>query len=257
LNGSLNLSFLVAVAVFLFPAGASAAQPAQPGDSPPPDTLAPVAVRPPSKSYGSVVARIVEPTIARKRLAVRHGTRRLSAQTAWSGQPQTLLVLRSAMDEGRQWLRVLLPTRPNGSTAWVLRDKVALGRSRYWLDVRIARRTVTVYRDGKRVRQFRAVVGAPGTPTPIGLAAVYERNRQPDAGAFLGPWALPLTAMSNVLENYGGGPGRVGIHGRSGASLQDPLGSARSHGCIRVNNQNVAWIATHVRAGTPVRIRRS
>jgi lipoprotein-anchoring transpeptidase ErfK/SrfK len=62
--------------------------------------------------------------------------------------------------------------------------------------------------------------------------------------------------MSNVLENYGGGPGRVGIHGRAGASLLDPLGSARSHGCIRIDNHHVAWLAAHIPAGTPVRIRR-
>jgi L,D-transpeptidase-like protein len=77
--------------------------------------------------------------------------------------------------------------------------------------------------EGRRVRRFRAVVGAPGTPTPLGLAAIYERNRQPNPGGFLGPWAMPLTIMSNVLENYGGSPGRVGIHGRAGASLLDPL----------------------------------
>jgi hypothetical protein len=103
---------------------------------------------------------------------------------------------------------------------------------------------------------FRAVVGAPATPTPRGLAAIYERNRQPDAAGFLGPWALPLTILSNVLENYGGGPGRVGIHGRAGASLLDSLGSARSHGCIRINNRHVSWLASHVPAGTPVLIRR-
>jgi lipoprotein-anchoring transpeptidase ErfK/SrfK len=115
---------------------------------------------------------------------------------------------------------------------------------------------VTVFRDGERVRRFRAVVGAPGTPTPRGLAAIYERNRQPDPNAFLGPWALPLTSFSEVLESYGGGPGRVAIHGRGGASLLDPLGSARSHGCIRVNNEHVRWLARRVPVGTPVRVRR-
>jgi lipoprotein-anchoring transpeptidase ErfK/SrfK len=138
----------------------------------------------------------------------------------------------------------------------VSRDWVAVRRTPYWIDVRVDARRVTVYRSGKRVRRFRAVVGAPATPTPLGLAAIYERNRQPDPGDFLGPWALPLTIMSNVLENYGGGPGRVGIHGRSGLSLRDPLGSARSHGCIRIGNDDVSWLATHVPAGTPVRIRR-
>jgi L,D-transpeptidase catalytic domain len=119
---------------------------------------------------------------------------------------------------------------------------------------RAPRRTRTV--KGKRVHRFRAVIGKPSTPTPLGLAAIYERNRQPNPRAFLGPWSLSLTAHSNVLESYGGGPGRVAIHGRAGASLRDPLGSARSHGCIRVNNRNVLWMAKRIPPGTPVRIRR-
>jgi lipoprotein-anchoring transpeptidase ErfK/SrfK len=137
-----------------------------------------------------------------------------------------------------------------------LRDKAVLTHTRYWIEVRTASRRVTVFRDGKAVRRFRAVVGRPATPTPHGLAAIYERNRQPDPHAFLGTWALSLTAFSDVLQNFGGGPGRVAIHGRAGTSLRDPLGSARSHGCIRVNNADVNWMARRVPAGTPVRLRR-
>jgi lipoprotein-anchoring transpeptidase ErfK/SrfK len=209
----------------------------------------------PSRRHGSTIARIVAPTFARPRLASPRRARPVDVDTAWSGQPQTLLVLAAATSKGREWLKVLLPTRPNGSQGWVPRDNVVLAHTRYWIDIRTSSRRVTIYRGGIRIRRFRAVVGAPATPTPTGLAAVYEHNRQPDPREFLGPWALPLTIMSNVLENYGGGPGRVAIHGRGGASLQDPLGSARSHGCIRVNNKDISWMAAHIRAGVPVRIR--
>jgi hypothetical protein len=41
-----------------------------------------------------------------------------------------------------------------------------------------------------------------------------------------------------------------------GASLRDPLGSARSHGCIRIGNRAVAWLARRALPGTPVDIRR-
>lgn len=180
----------------------------------------------------------------------------MRTETGWSGQPQVLLVLAARTRYGRDWVKVLLANRPNGSAGWVPRDRVGLAQTRYWIDVRVGARQVAVYRNGKRVRRFGAVVGAPSTPTPLGLAAIYERNRQPDPGAFLGPWALPLTSLSNVLESFGGGPGRVGIHGRSGASLQDPLGSARSHGCIRIDNHHVSWIAATIPAGTPVQVSR-
>jgi hypothetical protein len=113
-----------------------------------------------------------------------------------------------------------------------------------------------VFRNGSLVRRFSAVIGAMSTPTPIGLYAVYEADPQPSARDFVGSWVIQLTAFSDVLDNYGGGPGRVAIHGRGGASLADPLGTARSHGCIRVDNLHVQWLARSVPAGTPVRIHR-
>ena len=91
-------------------------------------------------------------------------------------------------------------------------------------------------------------------PTPRGLFAVAERVRQPDPNGFLGPWALLLTAHSDALARFEGGPGTVAIHGRAGTSLSDPLGSARSHGCIRIDNSAVSFLARVAREGTPVLI---
>jgi lipoprotein-anchoring transpeptidase ErfK/SrfK len=244
----------VVVVGLLAPSAARAQEPA-PTDPPAPEEP-PFEVAAPSRAKGATVARIVAPTFARARLNSAKRGWRVRTATAWSGQPQVLLVLDSATVDGRDWVKLLLANRPNGSAGWVPRDRVVLKRTRYWVTVRVRPRRVTVYRDGKRARRFRAVVGASRTPTPLGLAAIYERNRQPDPGAFLGPWALSLTSLSNVLESYGGGPGRVAIHGRAGASLQDPLGTARSHGCIRVNNDDVRWMAAKVPVGTPVRVKR-
>ena len=140
---------------------------------------------------------------------------RLTPVTDWSRQAQTLLVLDSAWRGGRQSLKVRLPIRPErrrpaGSCA----RRRCSGTRRTGSSLRLRNRRLTVYRDGQRVRSVRAVIGAPGTPTPRGLAAIYERNPQPDPAGFLGPWALSLTALSDVLESYGGGPGRIAIHGR-------------------------------------------
>jgi lipoprotein-anchoring transpeptidase ErfK/SrfK len=55
-----------------------------------------------------------------------------------------------------------------------------------------------------------------------------------------------------VRDDYGGRPGRVAIHGRDGASLRDPLGSAASHGCVRVPNAFVRLLARRASEGTPV-----
>jgi lipoprotein-anchoring transpeptidase ErfK/SrfK len=216
----------------------------------------PFRVAPPSRAHGATIARVIAPTFARRFVASARRSRRVRASTAWSHQPQVLLVLAATTREGHDWVKVRLGNRPNKSAGWIPRDHVRLGHSYYWIDVRRHSRSVTIYRKGKRIHRFRAVIGKPSTPTPLGLAAIYERNPQPNPRAFLGPWSLALTAHSNVLENYGGGPGRVAIHGRAGTSLRDPLGSARSHGCIRISNRNVSWMAKRIPPGTPVRIRR-
>lgn len=238
------LSGGVAVLVAATLASTSSAAPA-PGSS---------EVPAPSRGSGATVARIVVPVEARSAPGSGRRVWHVGTATSWTAQPQVLLVLGSAEVDQREWLRVLLPIRPVGAAGWVPRDDVELGSTPYWVTVDRSARTVTVYRRGRRVRVARAVVGKHSTPTPAGLAAIYERDRQPDPDEFLGPWALSLTALSDVLYNFGGGPGRVAIHGRAGASLLDPLGSARSHGCIRIGNGPIIWMAHHLPVGTPVQI---
>ena len=176
----------------------------------------------------------------------------LSPLGRWTGGPVGLLVLETHGD----WVRVLLPGRPNGSAKWINADRVRLVRTRWRVEIDLSERRLTLLRDGRVRRRFGAVVGAPGTPTPRGRFAIYETARQPDAQGFLGPYALHLTAHSDVLDDYGGGPGRVAIHGRGGSSLADPLGSARSHGCIRVDNAAVRLLARVLAPGVPVVISR-
>jgi lipoprotein-anchoring transpeptidase ErfK/SrfK len=206
----------------------------------------------------SYAARVVTPTPARSAPDPAAPVRmRLTGETAWAHGPTQLLVLGDRRDSaGARWLRVRLPSRPNAASGWVDADHVRLQSNPWRVTISIRSRSVRVHRAGRLARRFRAVVGKPGTPTPRGTFAIYERARQPDPSGFIGPWALHLTAHSNVLRNYGGGRGRIAIHGRSGASLRDPLGSGRSHGCVRVANVDVRWLARKLPVGTPVRIRR-
>jgi hypothetical protein len=179
---------------------------------------------------------------------------RLPTHAQWGGGPNVLLVLETRNYKGKTWLRVALPDRPNGSSGWIREDFVRLSTSSWRVTIDRASHLVSVYSNGRMLRSFSSVLGAAATPTPRGLYAIYEKLSQPDPNGFLGPWALHLTAFSDVLLNYGGGPGRVAIHGRDGASLADPLGSSRSHGCIRVDDPNIIWMARVVPLGTPVLI---
>jgi lipoprotein-anchoring transpeptidase ErfK/SrfK len=175
--------------------------------------------------------------------------KRKSRGSVSPGQAPWLLVLRAAPDRlGRCWLQVRLPTRPNNGAAWLNAGRVQLRATLWRIVVSRRARSISVYRAGHRVRRFRVVVGKPGTPTPHGvfsIVGVWPWN----PSDFLGSYILPLTAHSNVLQEFGGGDGRVGIHGRGGASLLDPLGAARSHGCIRLANTAIDWIVRRIGAG--------
>jgi lipoprotein-anchoring transpeptidase ErfK/SrfK len=201
------------------------------------------------------VAHIVIPTPALA--APGRGARETTIPTvaSWDGGPVALLVLGARVLPGATtWLRVLLPQRPNGSSAWINSNLVRLTRTPWRIDVSTEQRTVMLLHRGTVVNSWPAVVGKPSTPTPRGLFSVYMRVPQPSPNDFVGTWALMLTAFSDVLRSFDGGPGEVAIHGRGGASLLDPLGSARSHGCIRIDNSDVDILARDAAEGTPVRI---
>jgi lipoprotein-anchoring transpeptidase ErfK/SrfK len=223
-------------AVVLGPASAVAKAPADPYE------LTPRAAH---------LAQVVYPTTVRARPGAGARRGRLGTEARWGGGPVRLLVLRSAVDRrGRRWLRVRLPERPNHRAGWILRDHARARETPWRIVVSTGSRRLDVRRAGRLVRRFPVVVGAPATPTPHGLFAIGERIAQ--GPGVLGPWALHLTAHSNVLDDYGGGKGRVAIHGRSGGLLADPLGSARSHGCIRLDNGALGWLVSRAVEGTPV-----
>ena len=154
----------VATVGLLAPAAADAQEPApipEPIPTPTPEPTPeppPLDVPAPSRTKGSTVARIVAPAFARARLNSSKRGQRVGTATSWSGQPQTLLVLDAATVDGHEWVKVLLANRPNGSTGWVRRDRVALRRTRYWVTVRVRSRRVTVYKKRKRRPMILPVV---------------------------------------------------------------------------------------------------
>jgi L,D-transpeptidase catalytic domain len=169
-----------------------------------------------------------------------------------------LLVLRIAPGaRGRCWIDLRLPWRPDDASGWLPAASLRLQPTRFRIAVSRRARTLTLYRAGKALRSVRVVVGKPATPTPSGMFSIIGAWRSAP-NSFLGSWILALTAHSNVLRRFEGGDGTVAIHGRGGASLLDPLGSALSHGCIRLANSAIDWLVREVGeanlAGTPVTV---
>jgi lipoprotein-anchoring transpeptidase ErfK/SrfK len=88
-------------------------------------------------------------------------------------------------------------------------------------------------------------------PTPIGVYYLAELLKQPDPWGAYGPYAFGLSAHSNVLYNFGGGAGEIGIHGTNEPGA---LGRDVSHGCIRISNAGITKLARMLPLGTPVEI---
>lgn len=148
------------------------------------------------------------------------------------------------------WVRVQLPSRPNGSVAWLRRGDVVLATTPYRLIIDRRRHRLTVLNRDRLTARVPIAVGSSVTPTPRGRYYVTDLIRSRDP--FYGPYALGLSAHSPVLTSYAGGNGQLGIHGTNQPSS---IGKDVSHGCIRVSNRFITKLARALPIGTPVEIR--
>jgi lipoprotein-anchoring transpeptidase ErfK/SrfK len=151
------------------------------------------------------------------------------------------------------WLLVRLPGRPNGHTGWISASRTRRTTTPWQIVVSLSRRHVDVLRGGRVVREFAAIVGKRSTPTPSGTFFVEEALRlSPSASG--APFALATSARSDTLREFDGGPGQIALHGTG--NLSGSLGTAVSHGCVRLSPHAITWLAGRIGAGVPVTIER-
>ncbi len=175
----------------------------------------------------------------------------VSALRPLTGVRTVLPVLgRARSPGGKLWVRVRLPGRPNGHVGWIAARRTRQTATEWRLALKLSTRLIVVYRDGRTTRRFRAVVGKPSTPTPHGHFFVEEPLAIP--GQVGGPFALATSARSDVLQEFEGGPGQIAIHGTD--YLAGALGSAASHGCIRLGTSAITWLAHRIGSGVPLTI---
>jgi len=125
---------------------------------------------------------------------------------------------------------------------------------------------LTVARDGKRVRFFKrgklvrtytVAVGSPEFPTPTGQYVVQSMQRNPAWNVPQSEWAGDLAGdtipggdpRNPLVARWIGFNGSVGFHGTASAGS---LGTAASHGCIRMAPADVIDLFERVNTGTPV-----
>ena len=173
-------------------------------------------------------------------------------QLTEDGYPEVYLLLRAYTDaDGREWTQIRVPGRPNGRVGWVTRDNLGDFKTTRWQIV-VNRRTLrmTVYWNGKRRWRRPVGIGKHSTPTPAGRFWIRERIKVRDSKSPYWPYALGTANYSTLSEWPGGGV--VGIHGDWNQPQLIP--GRPSHGCIRMHDGDVAWLARHVPVGTPLRI---
>jgi len=170
-----------------------------------------------------------------------------------NGVPTVFGVLGARVDSTCQavWYRVQLPIRPNGRTGWVRASTVSARELSTRIVVDLSARRVTLFRNGTAILVVSAAIGSPSTPTPTGRYYVNQKLVAPDPWGAYGPVALGISAFSPVLKSWAQG-GPIAIHGTNEATL---LGSAVSHGCIRVSNTDDLRLFKLAPTGTPVLIR--
>lgn len=119
---------------------------------------------------------------------------------------------------------------------------------------------VRLFKRLRVVRSYRVAVGAAGYETPRGLHRVQSKQRNPAWHAPNRPWAgelagqtIPAGDPRNPLKAafiaIGAG---IGFHGTGDLAS---IGTAASHGCIRMRIPDVLSLYRNVPVGTPVLVR--
>ena len=167
------------------------------------------------------------------------------------GTLSPMLIEAAKRRAGEAWYRVLLPLRPNGTSAWVRERDVELRRIDQRIEVDLSERELRYYVHGDLEEHFKVGVGTDATPTGTGMFYVWVKVDYASPYQPYGIAALGLSGFSPVLSEWPGG-GRMAIHGTSSPSDR---GNAVSHGCVRVFNDDLRSLLD-VPLGTPVLITR-
>ena len=168
------------------------------------------------------------------------------------GFPEVYLLLSSLTDtRGQVWVRLRIPGRPNGRVGWVPRGALGEFHVTHWrLDVSLRSRRLRAYFNGKLRFTAPVGVGKPSTPTPAGRFWIRERFKLVSRSNPYWPYALGTSDYSTLTDWPGGGV--VGIHGDFGDPKVIP--GDPSHGCVRMHDADIAWLAPRVQLGTPVHV---
>ena len=177
------------------------------------------------------------------------GGRKINTAGTWYGYPQTMPIL----EERDGWLRIMMPERPNGSTAWVRADQVTRSTSAWRMVLTLGETRVRVYKDGYEVWSAAVGIGKDSTRTPTGsyYVAVIEKPGPKGYGSIV----LDLSAHSEDIQSWqGSGDAITAFHGAFGSEKVLRAGGGKvSNGCLRMLPEDQIKM-DGIPLGTPVDI---
>jgi lipoprotein-anchoring transpeptidase ErfK/SrfK len=125
------------------------------------------------------------------------------------------------------------------------------------LEIRLSRRQVTLYRGDIVVSTYPIAVGKPGWETPTGTFKIETKIKDPVWEHPLKPGVvIPGGDPENPLGRFWigfwtDGNNWIGFHG---TPTPKSVGTAASHGCIRMYHQDVEALFNQVSIGTEVKV---
>ena len=229
-------------------------QPAQadllPGLLSPATTKAPPPTAPKPKPHVPVTTWLASP-VGDVKTYDAPGGRNIGAMGHWYGWPQVTPILESR----GEWLKVRLPERPNGSTAWIKRSGVKITQSVWRIVIHVGQTNLTVYRAGFPAWTSPVGLGKASTPTPTG--SFYLGVIEPSGGPGYGPFSLVSTAHSEAIQSWQGtGDAVIAMHGPISAKSDKQIGATGtyiSNGCVRMHLNDLQALSV-IPLGTPIDI---
>ncbi|SQE00574.1 ErfK/YbiS/YcfS/YnhG family protein [Parafrankia sp. Ea1.12] len=171
--------------------------------------------------------------------------------TLASPNPRGVPLLFGVEERQPAWLRVKVPVRPNGSVGWVRTADTTISTTPFELLVDRSEHQLTIFRDNTVVTKLPVGIGTGATPTPTGTFYLTELLRPGDPNGPWGPFAFGLSGFSDVITQFNGAEGIIGLHG---TNRPDLVGSDVSMGCVRLRNADLLRLVDVVPLGTPITI---
>jgi lipoprotein-anchoring transpeptidase ErfK/SrfK len=239
------------------------------------------AATPPPAAGGTTAGVVVPLALSHSRLAVRAWVKQVAAKVYRAPRNATLRITLAHLTMRRATVGASLDQQAtaaavdaaldDGAASRVLHQKLVRvrprvnandlrARYRTVLTVDRAHFTLRLFKDLKLSKRYGIAVGRAGLDTPAGLYAIHDKQVNP-------AWHVPNSAWAGALAGHvipGGAPNNplvarwlgiangIGIHG-----TDEPwsIGSAASHGCIRMRPADVIDLFPRVPVGSTVLIK--